>query len=89
MANRAIKQPNGMYARFSEVVDDFTIMNLYREELLVLYAQECGEEIAQGKLDRADAASDRFEEAVGIIEAIHGKNVADERRREGERWQVN
>jgi hypothetical protein len=24
MGNRAIKQPNGLYARFSEIVDDFT-----------------------------------------------------------------
>ena len=26
MGNRAVKQPNGPYARFSEIVDDFTIL---------------------------------------------------------------
>lgn len=79
MANRAVKQPNGKYARFSEVVDDFTHMDCERDELLKLYAAQIGREEAIGKLDRADAEPHRFDKAIEVIRAIHGADIANER----------
>jgi len=82
MGNRAIKQPNGLYARFSEIVDDFTLANCSREEIWSFYRDEGGVECANGKLQRADENANRFEEAIDIIKCIHGRELADERRKE-------
>ena len=81
MGNRAIKQPNGFYARFSEIVDDFTHANNSREELWSFYRDEGGVECANGKMQRADENANKFDEAISIIECIHGKKLADERRK--------
>lgn len=82
MGNRAVKQPNGLYARFSEVVDDFTHANFSREELGSLYRDEGGVEFANSKLQRAENAVHRFDEAIGIIKCVHGKELAEQRRKE-------
>lgn len=82
MGNRAIKQPNGLYARFSEIIDDFTHANCSREELWVFYRDEGGVECANGKLQRADENANRFDEAIDVIKSIHGKELAEERRKE-------
>jgi hypothetical protein len=82
MGNRAIKQPNGLYARFSEIVDDFTHVNCSREELWAFYRDEGGVECANGKLQRADEHANRFDEAIDVIKRIHGKKLAEERRKE-------
>lgn len=78
MGNRAVKQPNGLYARFSEMVDDFTHVNCTRETLWEYYGGERDIEHANGKMDRADNEPGRFDEAMKIIEAIHGKDHATE-----------
>jgi hypothetical protein len=82
MGNRAIKQPNGLYARFSEIVDDFTHVNCSREELWNYYRNEGGIECANGKLQRADKSLDRFDEAISIIASVHNKKLAEARRKE-------
>lgn len=82
MGNRAIKQPNGLYARFSEIVDDFTHANCSRKELWSFYRDEGGVACANGKLQRADENANRFEEAIDIVQSIHGPKLADERRKE-------
>lgn len=40
MAWRIVKQPNGLLARFSEVVDDFTHVNMTCEEAVILCKKE-------------------------------------------------
>jgi hypothetical protein len=82
MGNRAIKQPNGLYARFSEIVDDFTHANCSREELWLYYRDEGGINCANGKLQRADEDLKRFDEAIDIIARIHSKELAEARRKE-------
>ena len=82
MGNRAIKQPNGLYARFSEIVDDFTHANCSREGLWNYYVRESGEHCATEKLQRADENPGRFDEAIEIITAVHSKELADSRKKE-------
>jgi hypothetical protein len=79
MASRAIKQPNGLYARFSDVVDDFTDINCSREELHIVFRDEGGISSADRKLKDADENPQRFEEEMESIREIHGDTVADER----------
>jgi hypothetical protein len=37
MAWRIVKQPNGLYARFSDIVDNFTHYNMDRNEAIETY----------------------------------------------------
>jgi hypothetical protein len=49
-----VKQPNGTYARFSSVVDDFTHMNMIREEAVDLCREHLGRLETAEKMQRAD-----------------------------------
>lgn len=74
MAWRIVKQPNGQYARFSEIVDNFTSMCMTRDEAV----EECkrypgiGASEAEQKVSNADNDPKRWEEALGIIRTVHG-----------------
>lgn len=95
MAWRFVKQPNGLLARFSEVVDDFTDYDMTEAEATA-YAWELGcgpyseEKVRNGIENKAVFGDDanRFEEAIGIVLAVHGREVAAERRRmlDPENW---
>lgn len=50
MAWRIVKQPNGLLARFSDIVDNFTDMNMNEEEALEVCREYCGIEEAQRKV---------------------------------------
>lgn len=82
MAWRIVKQPNGKYARFSEVVDDFTHYDMTREQALELCQEYLGRADSETKVANADNASDRFTEALDIIQTIHGEPTMLERRAE-------
>ena len=82
MPARAVKQPNGLYARFSTIVDDFTDFNCSRDELWTIFRDECGVECANGKMQRADENHGRFEEEIQTILFVHGDKVAKERCKE-------
>lgn len=77
MANRAVKQPNGLYARFSDIVDHFTHIHLTREELIEIYVEEAGRNVALGKLERADQNLHRFQDEIDTIRWVHGPLEAD------------
>lgn len=77
MANRAVKQPNGLYARFSDILDNFTHINLTREELLGIYRDEYGGADAEMKLERADQNPQRFVQEIETIRCIHGDVAAE------------
>ena len=70
MATRVIKQPNGKYAIFSEVVDNFTFIDCSKEECL--RALDCNKDRAIIKIDNADRDPNRFDEAMKIILDIRG-----------------
>ena len=69
MAWRFVKQPNGRYARFSEIVDNFTHSEMTRQEAAELCSSP---EIADTKLRAADEHPERYQEALSIIESVHG-----------------
>lgn len=84
MAWRFIKQPNGLLARFSEVVDDFTDINLTVDEARKLCVEEHGmsREDANNKIARAFINEHRFSEAIEDIRLIHGESAAFEAARQ-------
>lgn len=97
MAWRIVKQPNGRFARFSEVVDDFTHMHMTEseaEELCRHYPGmgrvEAEEKVRRAKEDqpgrdgspRAGDGLDRWREALDVIESVHGRETRIARERE-------
>lgn len=90
MGWRIVKQPNGMFARFSDVVDDFTHMNLTRSEAAQVCQQKgCGEAEAEEKVKRGEADDAggwieddgkpllRWRDALETIRAIHSEEHAE------------
>jgi hypothetical protein len=47
MGRRIVKQPNGLYAVYSTVIDGFIITNSTKEELIEDFVQEKREEITE------------------------------------------
>ena len=79
MAWRIVQQPNGLFARFSEIVDDFTDWQMSQDEAIALCTQVHGlsREDAVLKVTRGiDAGQQRFDEAVDIITVMHGQDHA-------------
>jgi hypothetical protein len=86
MPSRFVVQPNGLLARFSTVVDDFTEMNMTESEAAEVVAQEYAERAkhdAEQAIARAKAASGtfRWQESLETIRAVHGDHAVDERMR--------
>lgn len=92
MGWRIVKQPNGMLARFSEVVDNFTHCNMTEEKALEV-CKDCGcsQHEAMIKVDSgirdlkpytstSGNGLERWEHCLGIIERVHG---ISERQRAG------
>jgi hypothetical protein len=75
MAWRFVKQPNGRYARFSEIVDIFTHMNMRPEDTYNIF-RTYSPELIDVKLAGADNEPGRWDEAIEIIETMHGKSKA-------------
>lgn len=97
MPTYPLKQPNGLYAIFSTIVDDFTRMNLSRDEVRALLFLSGGEASADRLLYRADCDVEcacydygapegrrRWEGSLDTIESIHSARHAEVRRRRGE-----
>lgn len=78
----AVRQPDGRFARFSDVVDDFTHINYDEAEFITLIAHDVGDEHAKRIVANTKAVSldgdDGWDAALMIIEAIHGKARVDE-----------
>jgi hypothetical protein len=83
MAWRMVLQPNGLFARFSDVVDDFTHWNYNREQAVALCVEE-GLHIsdAEAKVQRAQASPQRYSEELETIEMIHGAVRRKEREQQ-------
>ena len=82
MGWRIIKQPDGLFARFSEIVDDFINYDMTEDDVIELCKMSYNMDNigSQGKLQRAIDNPQRWDEALKIIEAIHGIDAANERR---------
>ena len=82
MGWRMVVQPNGKYARFSDVVDHFTDYDMTRDEAFILCRDLAGVETARHKLDQADKLNGRFEREIGTIRIVHGPEEAGKIRAE-------
>lgn len=76
MAWRFVQQPDGLYARFSEVVDNFTDYDMTVEDAEMLCQVEYGMSASEAreKVRRAvEMGAPRWREALGIIHRVHGE----------------
>jgi hypothetical protein len=80
-----VKQPDGRYAIFSTIVDNFIAANLTREEAVEHWARQFGRESAEAKVARAESEEDvwtkqpggtlhRWRDCLRTIESVHGEN---------------
>lgn len=97
MAWRFVKQPNGLLARFSEIVDDFTHYDLtpVEAEQLCITELQMLQDDAKNKVDlglkdditwpvdqRCNDGLDRWRDALRVILAVHGAEVLAERNKQ-------
>ena len=82
MGWRIIKQPTGLFARWSDIVDDFTDYNMTESEAYGTCVLLGGEAVAAAKMLRAKESPERFEEAIADIRDVHGEALANRRRDE-------
>jgi hypothetical protein len=76
MGTRIITQPDGLFARFSEIVDHFTHTDMTHAEAVQCCVDEgLSNPEAIAKVARGSANPGRWNEAVAIIEAAHGEFV--------------
>ena len=76
MPARIVVQPNGLYARFSTIVDHFTHYNCTRQELFEELRFEHGAGPAEQAIKRGERSPDRFGEAIEDVRIIHGDDEA-------------
>lgn len=92
-----LKQPNGKYALFSTIVDDFCAMDMTRQEAMMHARAEMGDEQAARKIERADrdenaaeydekapAGLRRWWGALSAVGAVHGDEARRKRMVAGE-----
>lgn len=90
MPSRVVRQPNGLWAVFSSVVDTFTHYDATEAEMLDHWRGEVGDRVARQKMgdglaDRTFSAEDmtatdglnRFREAIDTIRTLQGDEEAD------------
>lgn len=101
MAWRIVKQPNGKLARFSDIVDNFTHMDMTFNEAVEVCEMHMGKSDAREKVMRGvdddpidpgvpRAATDKLERwraSIETIRLIHGG--AEARKRESEGYAAN
>lgn len=83
MPTMVVIQPNGLFARFSSVVDNFTHYNYMEDEIIKLYidiAVEDARREAQKRATEAIAAArkdpTRYERVLKTIANVHGVEEA-------------
>ena len=78
MAWKLVEQPNGLLARWSDVVDNFTHYDMTEFDAWNLCREEHGvmEQAAADKIRRAREEDSRFLGCLADIKAVHGKDEA-------------
>lgn len=84
MAWRIVIQPNGKYARFSDVVDNFTDYDMTRDEAFAMCRNEYAmpAKDAEYKIEQAEKHPGRFDREIETILEVHGKEQAESVRKE-------
>lgn len=84
MARQIVEQPNGLYAMWSTVIDDFIEINLTKEEYIEYRAKEAYED-KKKDLEEIFTKKINFKpmkECLRSIKEIHGKKTFDKRSAE-------
>ena len=85
MPSYFVQQPNGLLARFSTIVDDFTHLNMTEDEAAAVILQEAEEraklEVKQA-LERSKLDRNRWKDCLSTVQRIHGPEVAAEREKQ-------
>lgn len=80
MGQHIVKQPNGKYAIFSSIVDQFIAYDASVQECYAHFREhaitECDRRTARS-LELADASADRFMDDIRRIRSVHGDAEAD------------
>lgn len=82
MAWRFVQQPNGLLARFSDIVDDFTDYDMTHRDAVRLCMTEHGMSTKEAhlKVERGwMAGMTRWPDEIETIRSVHGSPVAKER----------
>ena len=88
MAWRIVKQPNGLLARFSDIVDDFTDLNMTEAEAFECCREYCGIKDAKCKVlagvqdwnpwtNSMGSGLDRWNKSLSTIKSVHGKEAVE------------
>lgn len=75
MAWRIVVQPDGRYARFADPVDNFTHLNMTREEALEVCREYLGRIDSEEKVQRAEKEPGRWANELETIEVVHGRDA--------------
>ena len=85
MTHQIVKQPNGLYAVWSTVVDDFILIDATPEDIIQDRIEESNEQIREGTMKTIEALergekpylqfTRTFVDCVRIIKRVHGKNA--------------
>ena len=67
MAWRIVVQPNGKYAKFSDVVDNFTDYDMTKDEVFELCRDAAGVDTARYKIEQAEKNPSAFMSLLGRI----------------------
>lgn len=90
MPSRFVLQPNGLLARFSTIVDNFTYANLTKEQAIKVAREDMGRAAAEAKVERGlkdelpwqngvyGDGTARWNEACRIVKLIHGEKALKE-----------
>ena len=71
---RIVQQPDGLFARFSTIVDMFTDYDMTYDEALEVCLEEMGRRYAPGKIQSGiDAGNERWLDELDTIKVVHGK----------------
>lgn len=88
MGWRIVRQPNGLLARFSDIVDDFTHTDMTADEAMTICREQLGIDEAAHKVDAGvrdfvpwttdvpGSGHDRWDDCIESIRLIHGDEEA-------------
>lgn len=89
MPSYVVRQPNGLYAVFSTIVDHFTVTDATADELVGYFEGQMSRDDAQAKVLRgvqddcthvceraADDGLNRWRDALETVRAVHGEAAA-------------
>ena len=91
MPHYLVRQPNGLYAEFSTIVDAFTIVDMTEANALEHYSELMGHEDAEAKVRRGvedqplqggppGTGHDRWDEAIDTMTLVNPVTLEEQER---------